>query len=245
MEPNHPTRDTSVTPTRVVPSLAIMEADTGALDDCWNRIGVTGNATCPELPKVVHCRNCAVYAAAGARLLDRPMPIGYRRDWTEHFSREKKRATTGWHSAVIFRLATEWLALPTRVFREITEPKPVHSLPHRRNGVVTGLINVRGELLICVSLEQLLEIKPPSREDAFNNSPKRLVISDWQSSLLAFQVDEIQGIHRYQPDELKPSPATVAHSEINFTTGLIEYRNRWVGCLDADLLFSTLNRSLS
>ena len=36
---------------------------------CWNQIGVQGDATCPELPKVVHCRNCPVYAAGGRALL--------------------------------------------------------------------------------------------------------------------------------------------------------------------------------
>ena len=43
----------------------------------------------------------------------------------------------------------------------------IHSLPHRRQGIVLGLVNVRGELLICVSLARLLGIvpdpHPPSR----------------------------------------------------------------------------------
>src|SRR4029077_5730556 len=28
------------------------------VDDCWNRIGVRGDASCPELKHHVHCRNC-------------------------------------------------------------------------------------------------------------------------------------------------------------------------------------------
>jgi chemotaxis-related protein WspD len=35
---------------------------------------------------------------------------------------------------------------------EIVGPRPVHSLPHRRNPALLGLVNVRGELVICVSL---------------------------------------------------------------------------------------------
>jgi Magnesium chelatase, subunit ChlI len=37
--------------------------------DCWNQIGVFGDGTCPELAKVIHCRNCPVYAAGGRSLL--------------------------------------------------------------------------------------------------------------------------------------------------------------------------------
>jgi Magnesium chelatase, subunit ChlI len=38
-------------------------------NDCWNQIGVFGDGTCPELAKVIHCRNCPVYAAGGRSLL--------------------------------------------------------------------------------------------------------------------------------------------------------------------------------
>ncbi len=37
-----------------------------AIDDCWNRIGVRGDGSCPELKRHIHCRNCPVYSAAAA-----------------------------------------------------------------------------------------------------------------------------------------------------------------------------------
>src|SRR5438445_8021579 len=61
-------------------------------------------------------------------------------------------------SAVIFRIHSEWLALPTEAFQEVAERRRIHSLPHRRNGVVLGLVNIRGELLICVDLGRVLGI---------------------------------------------------------------------------------------
>ena len=45
--------------------------------DCWNHIGVSGDGTCPELVKVVHCHNCPVYAAGGRSLLEREPPAEY------------------------------------------------------------------------------------------------------------------------------------------------------------------------
>ena len=41
------------------------------IDDCWNRIGIYGDKSCPVLPEHIHCRNCSVYSAAATRLLDR------------------------------------------------------------------------------------------------------------------------------------------------------------------------------
>ncbi len=42
--------------------------------DCWNRIGVNGDRSCPELTSFVHCRNCPVFAAAARSFFDRPAP---------------------------------------------------------------------------------------------------------------------------------------------------------------------------
>ena len=42
-----------------------------ALDACWNRIGVHGDASCGELAAQVHCRNCPVYSRGALALLDR------------------------------------------------------------------------------------------------------------------------------------------------------------------------------
>lgn len=43
------------------------------IDDCWNRIGVRGDSTCPKLQDYFRCLNCPTYAAGASALLDRPM----------------------------------------------------------------------------------------------------------------------------------------------------------------------------
>jgi hypothetical protein len=126
------------------------------VDDCWNRIGVRGDASCPELKHQVHCRNCPTHSAAASALLRRELPVGYRADWAGHFARRQEVEDPGTESAMIFRVGTEWLALPALVFEEVAELGAIHSLPHRRSGLVLGLTNVRGELLICFSLTKLL-----------------------------------------------------------------------------------------
>src|ERR1700677_3392689 len=51
-------------------------------DDCWSRIGVSGDRTCPELNSHIHCRNCPVFATAARTFFDRPAPEGYLSGWS-------------------------------------------------------------------------------------------------------------------------------------------------------------------
>jgi chemotaxis-related protein WspD len=206
---------------------------------------VHGDGSCPELKKFIHCRNCGVFSSAAHRLLDRPLPQEYRREWTLHFSQEKKRAAHAKLSAVIFRVGDEWLALPTQAFQEVAERRRIHSLPHRRQGIVLGLANIRGELLICVALSRLLSVDRAPSPQLARTTYDRLLVTSWDGSRLVFPVDEVQGIHRFQGHELREPPATVVKSKPCFSEGILLWRDKAVGFLDPSLLFSTLNQNLA
>ncbi|MDB6123936.1 MAG: chemotaxis signal transduction protein [Pedosphaera sp.] len=208
-------------------------------------MGVIGDGTCPELAKFVHCRNCPIYSLAGVRLLDRELPANYRREWTEYFSREKKQTVAGKTSVITFRIDTEWLALSIAVFQEVLEQRNIHSLPHRQKGIVLGLVNVRGGLVICVSLGRLLGLEREQNNEKPLTDYNRLVVTEWNGNRLAFPANEVYGIHRYQQEELSEIPATIARTSSNFTKGILRWMDRSIGCLDEELLFSTLNRSLT
>ncbi|MEO8078183.1 MAG: chemotaxis protein CheW, partial [Acidobacteriota bacterium] len=105
------------------PSLPTVPA--AGLDDCWNRIGVRGNRSCPKLTQYVHCRNCPVYVAGAAALLDADAPDSYFADRTAHFARPANDGTHETRSVVIFRVASEWVALPTAIVVEVANPLPI------------------------------------------------------------------------------------------------------------------------
>jgi chemotaxis-related protein WspD len=216
-----------------------------AIDDCWNRIGVRGDGSCPELKLHAHCRNCPTYSAAALRLLDRDLSAQCVADSTGHFAQVKQLEEQDTHSVVIFRLASEWFALPTLVFDEVSEQRMIHSLPHRRSVAVLGLVNVRGELLICASLGRMLALEETAAAPACGIVRKRLVIMRHEGGRIAFPVDEVQGTYRYHLRELRPVPATLAKSAATYTKALLSWRERTVGCLDADLIVHTLNRSVA
>jgi chemotaxis-related protein WspD len=234
------------------PSLSRSNGETGKTpeaienqDACWQSIGVYGEGSCRELQKFVHCRNCPIYSHSALRLLERPLPQDYRAEWTAHFAREQKLSPPVKTSAVLFRIAAEWLALPTHAFQEVAERRRTHSLPHQRQSVVVGLVNIRGELLICVSLARLLGLEKPSPRQTIRTTYDRLLVTNWEASRLVFPVDEVHGTHRFEASEVHDPPATVAKSHPSYTQGIFLWQQKPVGLLDPSLLFSALNRSLS
>lgn len=212
---------------------------------CWNKIGVEGNQSCHELPRYVHCHNCPVYTAAAVQFLDRPIMADYRREWTAHFAREKRIAVPAKTSTVIFRLGAEWLALPTQAFQEIAERRALHTLPHRRSGVVIGIVNVRGELLICAALDRLLGLESAAPAKRLRAVFDRLLVAEWSGQRFAFPVDEVHGVHRFHRQDLREPPATVARSGLACSTGVFPWHGFTVGFLDPDALFASLNGKLT
>jgi chemotaxis-related protein WspD len=216
------------------------------IDDCWNRIGVRGDGSCPELKQYVHCRNCPVYSAGAADLLDADSPAGYFADRTAHIAEPARLGEDKTRSVVIFRVASEWLALPTSVVIEVANLLPIHSLPHRTNGIVLGLASVRGELLVCVSLGQVVgaeRVAAPDHERR-GMAYRRLLVIRREDVRVVCPVDEVHGIHRFHPRELKDVPTTVAKATNTYSTGLLSWQGHSVGTLDDQLLFYTLKRSL-
>lgn len=224
-----------------------------ALNDCWNRIGVRGDRSCGELLRHIHCRNCAVFSAAARTLLDVPLPADSLDLASEYFARPTQvaadsGAAAGTQSAIIFRLCAEWFAIHTAVCLEIADLRPIHSLPHRRNGAVLGLANVRGGLLICVSLAAILGIttqpETAPRKTRRSTGPQRLLVARREGGTVAFLVDEVHGVERFHDRDLKQVPATVTHAQATYTQALLSVYEKTVGLLDDRLLFATVERNL-
>ena len=211
------------------------------VNDCWKRLGTWGDRSCPELKVHIHCRNCPVYSAGAARLLDAEVPESYLIEHARHYALPKQALRPGARSAVVFRLAGEWLALATAVFREIAPLRPVHSLPHRRDRVVTGVANIRGELLVCVSLAAALGLN----EGPAGGPTARLAVVSREGDRFVFPAEEIAELCRFDDADLGPVPATLAHAQAAYTCGILTWRGRPVGILDDQLLFYTLKRSLA
>jgi chemotaxis-related protein WspD len=174
---------------------------------CWHAVGVWGDASCGELKKVAHCQNCAVYSQAASELLDQPIPAEYQREYTQCFSLNKAAGSLTTQSIIIFRIGSEWLGLPTRVLQEVAQQHVVHSIPHRRGGIIKGLVNIRGRLLVCIGLAELIGIETASsRSDERRITYERFLVVEKEQHRVVFPVQEVHGVHHFDAGELKMRP---------------------------------------
>ena len=225
------------------------------LHDCWNRIGVRGDRSCPELLQCVHCRNCPVFSAAARTLLDAPMLADSQSLATDHFARPAQTATEYAGSAetlsvIVFRVHAEWLAIRTAACLEIADLRPIHPLPHHRDGAVLGLANVRGGLLVCISLAAILGVAPQpetsSRQSGRISVAQRLLVTRAERGAVVFPVDEVYGVERFRARDRREIPATVAHdARASCTQALLSLADKTIGLLDERRLFESVERKLT
>ncbi|MFM7150786.1 MAG: chemotaxis protein CheW [Gemmataceae bacterium] len=211
--------------------------------DCWNQIGIRGDRSCPELERYVHCHNCPVYSHAGRRFLDAPSPHGYLEEWTKRLTQPIEESSGVAGSVVIFRLAEEWLALSVQVLVEVTSVRPIHRVPHRR-GLLAGLVNIRGELYLCVHLDQLLGLRRGEEshigKDGSAKNINRFLVVHREGDRWVLPVEEVDQVQRFSHHELVQVPATVSRSLAHLSQGVFHWHGRAVGMLDAERLFQTL-----
>jgi chemotaxis-related protein WspD len=208
--------------------------------DCWNRIGVSGDRTCPALEEHVHCRNCPVFAEAARGFFDRRAPEGYLAEWADLLGRAAETGSADDSALLVFRLGGEWLALALSVVAEVTALRPVHRVPHRTNRVFTGLVSLRGQLQLCVSLHGLLGVAPT--DPAVDPSPNpRLVVIRKDAETWAFPVEEVSGVHRVARDRLQKVPSTLANPLGSFGRAVFAWGDgKSVDVLDEPRIFETL-----
>lgn len=223
--------------------------------DCWNHIGVSGDRSCMELEKLAHCQNCSVYSAVGRSLLEREPPQDYLNQWTATLAQKEEPSEAIAHdayiirravdtlSAIVFRLRNELFALPVQVLQEVTHPTAVHILPHRSNDLLLGLVNIRGEILLCASLSHLLGLDATNPSSSSLNIERMLVIGH-KNSKWVVPVDEVYRIHRFHLNELKPAPDVIAKAKETYTQRIIDWQQKKVNYLDAELVFDTIERRI-
>jgi chemotaxis-related protein WspD len=194
-----------------------------------------------------------VYASAGRTLLHRSAPAGYVEEWTSLLSQPIPKSTvtdstSTTPSVLIFRLEEEWFALPVEAIKEVTPVCPIHTLPHRSNDILLGVVNIRGEILICVSLGNILGIQSsrwkfpnPDIKNHFNSVLyRRMVVLEMQENRWVFTVDEIYSIQRIQESEVVDAPTVIAKTPDTYTKRIVNWQDKKINFLDRELLFYEL-----
>jgi len=215
--------------------------DAQAIDDCWNRIGIHGDKSCPLLGEHIHCRNCAVYSAAATRLLDR---YALQQDDREQAPVELDSEVKT-RSLLMFRLGEEWLALATRSLVEVAPLQAIHSLPHQRSRALLGVANVRGALVACLSLVELLGLDGTSNTAPGARVMPRMLIISADGGPVVVPVDEVDGIHAIDERILDTASRSGTQAGARYTRGVLPFKGRSLRWLDEKQLLSAVTRSLA
>lgn len=223
--------------------------------ECWRIVGVSGDRTCQELARFIHCRNCPVMADAARGFFDRPPPPGYLEAWQRELEPADERPDADAASLLVFRLAQEWLALPSALLMEVTSVRRIHAVPHRAGTPLAGMVNIRGRLELCMSLHAILGVAGGPRESESDDPPgqrekglPRLLVLERPSakstSRWVVGVDDVAGVHRVPSSSLRKIPATVSQSATRCSTSLFDDDAKTVAVLDEVRLFDALERAV-
>jgi chemotaxis-related protein WspD len=181
---------------------------------------------------------------------DRQPPPQYLDEWIERLAQPEHPVEQDLLSLVIFRLHAEYLAVRTCCLVEVTLPQWIHVIPHRSNNVILGLVNIRGQLRICVSahglfgVEQTATSQQTPRDDTASEarattSKLRMLILHEQSEQWVFSVEEVLGVHRLPTTDLRPVPSTFGNAGA-FSQSVFSWEGHTVGYLDEAQFLSAL-----
>jgi chemotaxis-related protein WspD len=186
------------------------------------------------------------YAAAR---LERPVADDAIEVATAYYASPPEQEDVASSSCFVFRLGQEWLAIPIGMLDEVIGSKPTHSLPHRGGSARVGLVSVRGDIIVHVSLAGLLGIADDEGESAADgalrrHSPRVVVLADARGRL-AITVDEVLGFHSYDSATLRPVPSTLGQAMRSYATAMLSVGERIVGMLDGARVAASLSQVLA
>ena len=224
------------------------ETETPVKARCWNTVGVWGSQAprCEKLAEVIHCRNCSVYWEAGRQVFENRIPDGYIEQWTQVISGKLQPVSKTSQSIIYFRIGDEWFSLSTRNFIEVSQVKSVHKIPHQSRSLILGVINISGSVRLCFSLAFLLGVgktddsELPDQRGVY----KRYLVMQINNKDYVFPVDEVGGVHRYDPEDLKQVPVTIEEEKAQLLLGVLDIDGRNVACIEATKLATTFEVTL-
>ncbi len=190
----------------------------------------------------------AKHTDAILRLLDRPIVPAELDAGTELAALPAEPRSRQSVRYLVFRMGDETAALPAKALRRVTYAARAVPIPHRTTGVLRGVCNIRGELVLCADLHRLLGLPPRDRESAQTDAPadtRRMVVVGPADNSWAFEVDALIGIENVDPATFRAPPVTVEQFVADFTTGVTEIDGRCVTVLDGDRLLAGFKAGLA
>jgi chemotaxis-related protein WspD len=118
-------------------------------------------------------------------------------------------------------------------------------LPHQRSRALLGVANVRGALVACLSLVELLGLDATTGVASGVRVMPRMLIIAAHSGPVVVPVDEVDGIHAIDERTLNAASGAGPQASAKYTRGVLQFKGRSLRWLDEEQLLSAVTRSLT
>lgn len=98
-----------------------------------------------------------------------------------------------------FKIGDEEFAIPVMSVQEVIKPQIVTPVPLAQD-FIRGLINLRGQIVTCLSLRNLF-----GKDDSLDKKHMNIIVK-FKESLFSLVVDEITDIIDVELEQLEPAP---------------------------------------
>lgn len=177
-------------------------------------------------------------------LLNRKIPSNYLQEWSSILAHPKMPSSPSEIPLVIFRLGQEWFALSTLVFKQVVQVRSVHSVPHKKGAVLRGLVNISGQIRLCISLDSFFEIQTKNDPDMQKDENSRMIVIEKEGETWVFKTEDVFGCVCIEKKHVQALPVTLSKSVQNYFKGVFEWNLLHVGLIDEELLFFGLKREV-
>lgn len=128
-----------------------------------------------------------------------------------------------------FKVAGEEYAIPVMQVQEVIKPQQVTPIPLAQEQI-RGLINLRGQIVTCLSLRKLFNQKDDLQKAYMN------IIVKGQEGLFSLVVDEVTDIIDIQTENLEGTPDTINSNLRKYVSQIYKRDNGLVILLSIDQL---------
>lgn len=210
------------------------------IDACWKSKGIYGDRSCTKLAIHTHCRNCEVYTEAASALRDQFYSNELADDELSLSTSLQQINVEPMQRCIVFRLANQWFAIPSKFLTEVSLPLAIRAVPNRHSTTLRGVCNVKGQLIPCISLHRLFTLA----ESDISSASHRMLVLQHVSGPFVVSVNQILEI------------TMLAQSIWDFTTlnsgsvlgqvsiAAAQYKNVSLTLLDADALLALMVKEL-
>lgn len=177
-------------------------------------------------------------------LLERSIDPAYLEECTELLGRERGiPSIKNMQSLVVFRVGGELLALPSKFFYGVTNVHTIRKIPHRSRDILKGLVNMHGQLSLCIDLAKFMEIDISSSQPS--HQQQKMVFVGQGPQKWVFLVDEILGLFSCDMESLSRVPVNIEKSAVNYLKGIGSFQGKDVSVIDEELLLYSLERRIA